>query len=318
MKCMSCGAPILPEFKAAITNNICPACGGELINEATIELLDELKAAFEKMPNDPEGLAGWLLSNYEMKKVGTAEPVQQFYGSQMPVYGQQPMYQQQQYRPYPQQNDMAEKEAALRANPKYAVNKLETFYQNAGVKPKTKAHYSALAQQIQEGNVGPDYGNMPPQQMMPQQMNPIMAQQMALAGDLPTGYPGYPTPGYPPQPYYPGYPPQGYPQQGYPPQPYGYPQQGYPQQGYNQEYVEESLDPEYTQAALAAMNGTERPMNREEMRAMQAAMRNSGGADISFGDDNMSPAAQMLRMERLRKQQELSDFGKIGKISRSG
>lgn len=316
MKCMSCGAPILPEFKAAITNNICPACGGELLNEATIEMLDELKAAFEKMPNDPEGLAGWLLSNYEMKKIGTAEPVQQFYGSQMAPYGQ-PMYpQQQMYRPFPQQNDMAEKEAALRANPKHAVNKLETFYQNAGIKPKTRAHYSALAQQIQGGNVGPDYGNAP---VPPQAMNPILAQQMALAGDLPTGYPGYPPQGYPPQ----GYPPQGYPQQGYPgyhpgypPPPYGYPQPGYSPQGYESEYVEESLDPEYTKAALSAMNGTERPMSREEMREMQAAMRGAGGIDL--GSDNASPAVQMLRMERLRKQQELVDTGKVGKISRSG
>lgn len=324
MKCMSCGAPILPEFKAAITQNICPGCGGELLNEATIELLDELKAAFEKMPNDPEGLSGWLLSNYEMRKIGTAEPVQQFYGSQMPYYPQ-PGYQQQPI--YRQQNpELAEKEAALRANPKYATNKLETFYQNAGVKPKTKAHYSALAQQIQDGNVGPDYGNLPSPQM-----NPVLAQQMALTGELPMGYPppGYPPPGYPPPGYHPGYQPQP----GYPPQPYGYPpqqgypqqrgyppQQGYPQQqGYDSDYVEEALDPEFTQAALSAMNGTEKPMNREEMRAMQAAMRNAGGGDINFGEDpNTHPAVQMLRMDKLRKQQELSDTGKIGKISRSG
>ena len=39
------------------------------MNEATIELLSEVKEALKKMPNDPEGLAGWLLSNYEMRKI---------------------------------------------------------------------------------------------------------------------------------------------------------------------------------------------------------------------------------------------------------
>jgi len=58
MKCMSCAAPISPAFKAAIQSNKCPACGEQMMNENTQELLEELKNALEEMPADPEGVAG--------------------------------------------------------------------------------------------------------------------------------------------------------------------------------------------------------------------------------------------------------------------
>jgi uncharacterized protein YcgL (UPF0745 family) len=44
------------------------------MNDSSKELLDEIREAFKQMPNDPEGLAGWLLTNYEIRKVGSAEP----------------------------------------------------------------------------------------------------------------------------------------------------------------------------------------------------------------------------------------------------
>jgi hypothetical protein len=46
---------------------------------ATQELLQELTAAMQRMPNDPQGLAGWLLSNYRFQKIGSAEPVEKFH-----------------------------------------------------------------------------------------------------------------------------------------------------------------------------------------------------------------------------------------------
>ena len=46
------------------------------MDDASKELLDELRAAMESMPNDPEGLAGWLLSNYRLQKIGSAEPTE--------------------------------------------------------------------------------------------------------------------------------------------------------------------------------------------------------------------------------------------------
>jgi len=282
MKCMSCGVEISPTFRSAIQNNLCPGCNGPIMSDPALELLDEIKEALKKMPNDPDGLAGWLLSNYEMRKIGSAEPVQFFNPHQM----------QQGYMPqqHMANSGLGNKEDQLRNRPMIAPNKLQQFYQSAGI--KSKDQYSAIAQQIQSGQGGTDYGNMPRQPM-----NPIVAKQLALAGEMPYQ-------GYPPQQGYPqGYPPQGYPQPGY------QGQGGYPTD-YSENYMEESLDPEYTQKALSAMNGG---ITREQMRAMAEG----GGIDFGNGEEPGSPALQALRMERLRKQQELAYGGEIGKIKRS-
>lgn len=278
MKCMSCGAPISPEFKSAISNNICPACGGEIMNEATLDLLDDLKEALQSMPNDPEGLAGWLLSNYEMRKIGNADPVTHFYGSpnharldhqaqmqprQAPQEGQKlnvnPHYQQ--FIPKNQRPDsfgggMVDRESQLREQPRVAENKLQQFYSNAGIKPKSQNKYASLAQQIQGDDYGNDYGN----------------------------------------------------------------------QEYNQEdFVDESYDPEFTEAALGASMMNERPMSAQERAELAQIM---GGGDNNFNDsydsydDNetydlsLPPALNMQRRDRLKKQQDLSMGGKVGKISR--
>ncbi len=74
--CITCSIDIPPVWKACINNNICPQCNGPILNDDSKAMLDELREAMTKMPNDPEGLAGWLLSNYKMIKVGTAEPTE--------------------------------------------------------------------------------------------------------------------------------------------------------------------------------------------------------------------------------------------------
>lgn len=74
MQCMTCKADIPPQWVAAIQKNECPGCSGPIMDDASKELLIELKEAMAKMPNDCEGLAGWLLSNYHLQKIGTAEP----------------------------------------------------------------------------------------------------------------------------------------------------------------------------------------------------------------------------------------------------
>jgi hypothetical protein len=76
---MSCGANIPPEWVNAIQSNICPGCGGEIMNTATQELLQELTEAIKKMPNDPQGIAGWLMSNYRFQKMGDGKPVEKFH-----------------------------------------------------------------------------------------------------------------------------------------------------------------------------------------------------------------------------------------------
>jgi hypothetical protein len=79
MKCRSCGANIPPEWVNAINSNVCPGCGGAIMDEKSKELLDELANAMERMPNDPQGVAGWLLSNYEFRKVGDGIPTEKFH-----------------------------------------------------------------------------------------------------------------------------------------------------------------------------------------------------------------------------------------------
>lgn len=79
MRCMSCGADIPPQFVHAIATNTCGGCGGEIMNEASQELLKELSDALTRMPNDPQGVAGWLMSHYRFQKMGDGKPVEKFY-----------------------------------------------------------------------------------------------------------------------------------------------------------------------------------------------------------------------------------------------
>ena len=76
MRCMSCGADIPPQWVKAIQSNVCPNCGDPIMGEPTQSLLKELTEAMEKMPNNPQGVAGWLLSNYRFQKMGSGQPVE--------------------------------------------------------------------------------------------------------------------------------------------------------------------------------------------------------------------------------------------------
>ena|SRR5690606_34784338 len=79
MRCVSCGADVPPQWVAAIDSNTCPGCGGQIMSSESKELMEELQDAISKMPNDPKGLAGWILSNFRIKKIGSAEPTERFY-----------------------------------------------------------------------------------------------------------------------------------------------------------------------------------------------------------------------------------------------
>ena len=78
--CQTCGVEIPANWVHAISSNVCPGHGGPIFNETSKELLTELTKAMEEMPNNPAGLAGWLLSNYNLSKIGDAVPVE-FYGN---------------------------------------------------------------------------------------------------------------------------------------------------------------------------------------------------------------------------------------------
>lgn len=79
MRCKNCSGIIPPEWVHCITKNECPGCGSELMNDSDKQLLTELSEAMTAMPNNPQGLAGWLLSNYELHKIGEARPVEKFH-----------------------------------------------------------------------------------------------------------------------------------------------------------------------------------------------------------------------------------------------
>jgi len=92
----------------------------------------------QTMPNDPQGIAGWLLSNYELRKIGTGEPVNEFYGT-----------------PKPQQGRSAG--APTPGTLKVPENRIQKFFKQAGIKQVKKPEdYAELVQEIQ----GVDYGDM--------------------------------------------------------------------------------------------------------------------------------------------------------------
>jgi len=129
MQCMSCKADIPPAWVNAIQRNECPGCGGPIMDESSKELLDELRTAMEEMPNDPEGLAGWLLSHYKLHKIGSAEPTE--------FHRQQPAQQQQQQFP----------------GLKVAENPKSVFLQRAGMGrelDRRKQTLAEIAQQVNE------------------------------------------------------------------------------------------------------------------------------------------------------------------------
>jgi hypothetical protein len=49
------------------------------MDDGAKELLDELTEAMTKMPNDPQGVAGWLLSHYQFRKIGDGTPTERFH-----------------------------------------------------------------------------------------------------------------------------------------------------------------------------------------------------------------------------------------------
>jgi hypothetical protein len=123
MKCCNCQTEIPPSFKRSLIINECPACGDKIMNDSMQELLSELKEALARMPNDPEGLAGWLLSNYQLTKIGTGEPVQEFYG---------------------------QKKISSQDVVKPSSNRVQEFFKNAGIK-KPEKDYKSIVDEIKTG-----------------------------------------------------------------------------------------------------------------------------------------------------------------------
>lgn len=127
MKCDSCEVDIPPAWSRVIASNNCPNCEGPIMSDGTIELMTGIKNALEQMPNDPQGIAGWLLSNYRMQKVGTGEPTG-FIG--------------------------VKSKGSSQVGPdgvKIAGSPLERFQKLAGVKVEAPEKYKALISEINGG-----------------------------------------------------------------------------------------------------------------------------------------------------------------------
>lgn len=91
MQCKSCTADVPPQWKHSIhVANACPSCGAELMSAEDMSLLTEIREAMKQMPADPEGLAGWLLSNYKLEKFGKAEPTE-FYQKKQTIPNEGPV-----------------------------------------------------------------------------------------------------------------------------------------------------------------------------------------------------------------------------------
>lgn len=73
MICSSCGIEIPEKWTAAITSNKCPSCDGPIMDDKAKQLMEELTIALVEAPNNPAGLASWLLSKYHIEKI-TDEP----------------------------------------------------------------------------------------------------------------------------------------------------------------------------------------------------------------------------------------------------
>jgi hypothetical protein len=73
MQCESCRVIINPEFKAAIKNNSCPACGEQIMHEERLAVYLSLRTFFSdalgRREIDVEALTVNLMANFEVKQI---------------------------------------------------------------------------------------------------------------------------------------------------------------------------------------------------------------------------------------------------------
>ena len=145
MDCKSCGIEIPPVWVAALKSNICPSCGGEIMNSELQELITGLSGAMDKMPGNPQGIACWLVSNYKLSKINSYEPPE--FKKQQPQQQAQPQNKQVKQNSFPanlnKQTDV--EDFFLRAN----VNL-------ANLKGKKTASVPSPIKQIEEEEDFPD------------------------------------------------------------------------------------------------------------------------------------------------------------------
>jgi Zn-finger nucleic acid-binding protein len=74
MNCISCGVEVSPAFKHALSQNVCPACGGALIDEESLALIEDLGSVLTSeatlRQETAHKLAIALVSRYEIQLRG--------------------------------------------------------------------------------------------------------------------------------------------------------------------------------------------------------------------------------------------------------
>lgn len=69
MRCKSCKEDVPPKFAHALSVNICPLCGKEIMDGRLQEILGELKIALGDAKEYIDEVEDWLFSNYSLKRV---------------------------------------------------------------------------------------------------------------------------------------------------------------------------------------------------------------------------------------------------------
>lgn len=75
MKCKSCREDVPSKFAHAISVNICPLCGSEIMDAQLQNIIGELKSSFDKGAEYMEDIENWIFSNYSFKKIKDTEIV---------------------------------------------------------------------------------------------------------------------------------------------------------------------------------------------------------------------------------------------------
>lgn len=81
MNCISCGIEVSPSFKHAFSQNMCPACGGPLIDEESLALIEDVGAALSAeatlRPDTARKLAVAIVARYDIQIRGGSPQVAQ-------------------------------------------------------------------------------------------------------------------------------------------------------------------------------------------------------------------------------------------------
>lgn len=152
MRCISCGVDVPPIWVKAIELNSCPSCGSAIMNEATQDLLKELSDALTRMPNNPQGVAGWLLSNYRFQKMGDAVPVEKFHNKGSAVGSVPGEINDSQLKIAPRVNDFVKRNDAE----KYVARTQELAEKAKGSKNKQMAEFASLINGVKDPYEDPD------------------------------------------------------------------------------------------------------------------------------------------------------------------